>query len=287
MQNIIDDGWATLGGYRFSGRLTADTHRPAAAGSGRLRSTYRTLRMLLASSADGPVNWSVGGLHWATRADEHGYWSLSANQPLPLSPGWYPISSTIPHSSQAHVLVPDPHNQVGIISDIDDTILISDIFSKRKLVKHALTLPPEARLVVSGMPAFYRQLLAVNPNPALSPVFYVSATPRQLTDSLRRFLARHQFPQGVLMLKEVSRHSADPLFKQQAYKLERITQILHAFPEVKFVLIGDDGERDPATYAELQQQFPDRIESVWIRHVMPGPASELSAGQRYVAPLSV
>lgn len=278
-QNIIDDAWATPQGFRFSGRLTEDRHRPAHPEAGPAETLYRSTRLLFASSAEGTVSWSAGPLVWSTRADHHGYWALAANQPLELPPGWHSIASDIPASSPARLLVHDPKNRFGIISDIDDTILISHVPDKLTLLKNSLTRPPETRRAVPGMAALYARLAMQNTNPTATPIFYLSASPRQLTDSLRRFLAAGNFPPGVLMLKEIGRKSADPLTDQQAYKRERIEIILRAFPEVRFALFGDDGERDPETYADIHHRHPERIIGIWIRRVHPDPQRPKFEGQ--------
>ena len=282
LQNIVDDGWATTQGYRFSGRLT-ELRQPAAAGSGSWTTVYRNARMLLTSGEEGRVGWSVGDLRWQTRADDHGYWELQASQPLDLLPGWHLVTSDHPSNENAGLLVHDVRNRFGLISDIDDTILVSEVNRKARLLTNSLTVPPEDRIAVPGMAALYRGLLAQNAHPEVSPVFYVSASPRQLTDSVRRFLAYNDFPRGVLQLKEVDRESGESLTDQQAYKVQRITMILQAFPEVRFTLVGDDGEADPESFASLQALFPDQIAEVWIRRVHPDPDRIRHAGQEDLA----
>lgn len=285
LHNIVDDSWATAAGFGFSGRLVEARQGPRE-DSGLRSSLYRNSRLLFTSGEEGTVRWSVGAQRWQTRADDQGYWEFFTNQPLHgLTPGWHGISSTPPASSTAQLLVHDPANRIGLISDIDDTILVSDVNAKMKLLKNSLTVPPESREAVDGMAALYRAWTHRNPNPAATPIFYVSASPRQLTDSVRRFLAKQAFPPGVLQLKEVSSASTDPLLDQQAYKVGRISAILEAFPEVHFALLGDDGERDPESYAQLQQRFGAQILGIWIRRVNPDPKRAVLPGQRNLAEL--
>lgn len=146
-------------------------------------------------------------LEWSVRTDGDGYWELAMNRPLALTPGWHEITSEPAASSAAGLLVVDPENRVGIISDVDDTVLVSGVVEKRTLLKNSLTVPPERREAVPGMAALYHGLLRRNPRPEASAVFYVSASPKQLTDNLRGFLAGQGFPRGVLRLKEFSEAS--------------------------------------------------------------------------------
>jgi phosphatidate phosphatase APP1 len=287
--NVIDDAWATSKGLRFSGRLTEAHEGPKAQGS-KLSTLKRQAKQLLTSGEEGRVKWRVetktGVLEWQSRADDMGYWELHTNLPLPplaLAPGWHtlhsqPVASTlaqpVAHATHAAgLLVHDPHNTSGLISDIDDTILVTQVLDKAKLLKNSLTIAPESRQAVAGMAQLYRKLMDDLPNPAAAPVFYLSASPKQLSDSLRRFLAQHQFPRGVLQLREISPQpqTRDPLADTQNYKIQRIQAILDAFPGVRFLLIGDDAERDPEVYAHFQQMHPERLHSVWIRRIHPDP----------------
>jgi phosphatidate phosphatase APP1 len=135
------------------------------------------------------------------------------------------------------------------------------------------------------MAALYQAWVKKSPRPEATPVFYVSASPRQLSDGIRTFLRHNGFPRGVLQLKQVSRESTDPLTDQQAYKVQRISAIFKAFPGVRVALLGDDGERDPESYAQLQAQFPDQVAGIWIRHVNPDPKRARIAGQHDTADL--
>lgn len=302
IHNVLDDGWATAVSVRFSGRLT-EAHAGSKAEGGALSTLRRQAKNLLATGEEGRVAWRVGSLQWQTRADDLGYWEWRGNVPLPpaaLGAGWHTIQSDpvassagsagtpgVPPGHAAGLLVHDPRNTSGLISDIDDTILVTQVLDKPRLLKNTLTIPPESRQAVAGMAALYQRLASQLPDPTAAPLFYLSASPRQITDSVRRFLAHNQFPRGVLQLREVSTQarSRDPLTDTQAYKIQRIQAILDAFPEVRFVLVGDDAEHDPETYAHLQQTQPQRIHSVWIRRIHPDPARPRPAGQRDLAQL--
>ncbi len=284
LQSITDDAWLGAQGHHFSGRLTEVRPAPTE-DDGRLKTFYRNTRQLLTSGEEGSVSWRVGGFTWTTRADDHGYWEISANQILVLAPGWHEITTTPASASNGHLLVVDPRNTFGIISDIDDTIMISDVPQKDKLLRNSLAVPPEKREPVAGMAELYQRLLKQNPAPESAPLVYVSGSPKQLTENLRLFLHANQFPRGVLQLKEVLGTQGESLSDQQAYKLKRIKTILAAFPQVRFALFGDDGEHDPEIYAQIQKEFPARVTDVWIRRVHPDPLRARYDGQMDTAEL--
>ncbi len=267
-QNIVDDAWQGANGYHFSGRLT-EVHPAPSMQSGRMASLYRNLRMLFTSGEEGSVVCRVEAIRWSPRVDRRGNWIIFASQPLSLAAGWHEIETEPAASSRAGLLVADPRNTVGIISDIDDTILVSDVMSKRSLLKNSLTVPAEQRDAVPGMATLYGRLLKANAAPEASVVFYVSSSPRQLTDNLRRFLQVNGFPRGVLQLKGVGSGNGDSLGEHEGYKLRRIETILSAYPRLRFSFFGDDAERDPEIYAEVQKKHPAQVAGIWIRRINP------------------
>jgi phosphatidate phosphatase APP1 len=61
----------------------------------------------------------------------------------------------------------------------------------------------------------------------------------------------------------------DALFAHDDYKLGRLEQLATSFPGLRFLLVGDSGERDPEIYRAFQKKHPDRVVAVVIRKV-PG-----------------
>ena len=279
LQVIVDDAWSGATGCHFSGRLVE--RRLAEEGArGAGKRLYHNTRLLLTSGEEGFVTWRAAGHEWTTRADDDGYWTLAMNPAPVFAPGWHGIETEPERSSAAGLLVADPANRLGLISDLDDTIVVSEVMEKRVLLKNSLAVAPEDRVAVAGMAELYRRLLAKNVEPEAAAVFYVSASPRQLTDNLRAFLKKNGFPRGVLRLKELSETSEDSLTgDQRAYKRRTLEEIFRAYPKVRFALFGDDGEQDPEIYAELQEKFPGQIEGVWIRRIHPDAARARFAGQ--------
>jgi phosphatidate phosphatase APP1 len=286
LHTIIDDGWVGAQGFHFSGRLT-EVRRGAEKGASKWSAFYRSTRMLFTSGEEGAVTWRVGTMEWTTRADDHGYWELTANTPLGLAPGWHEIEAVPSASSAAGLLVPDPRNALGIISDIDDTILVSEVISKRRLLSNSLMVAAEDRSAVPGLADLYKRISKKNPASESTPIFYVSGSPRQLTDNIRRFLKANGFPRGVLQLKEISTERGDSLLDTPAYKRKHIDKILASFPGVKFMLIGDDGEHDPEIFAAVAEKYPERVEGVWIRRVHDDLTRAKFAGQRDLTELLV
>jgi phosphatidate phosphatase APP1 len=169
------------------------------------------------------------------------------------------------------LIVPND-NVAGLISDLDDTILVSEVNSTRRLLAKTMLGNPLQREAVPGTAELYRTLAGRNPDPAAAPTFYLSASPRQLHGSIQAFLDHNGFPRGVLITKRVTNDAtSEPLRDQVAYKIAKIEEILRRLPDVRFTLIGDDGERDPEVYRQIRERHPARVAAIWIRRVHPDP----------------
>jgi phosphatidate phosphatase APP1 len=88
----------------------------------------------------------------------------------------------------------------------------------------------------------------------------VSGSPVQISDRVEAFLRHNRFPDFGLYLRHLG---PDTL---QDYKQPVIRRLLHQFAQPA-VLIGDSGEHDPEVYREIRQEFPGRVQVVFIRDV--------------------
>ncbi|MBI3270259.1 MAG: DUF2183 domain-containing protein [Planctomycetes bacterium] len=167
---------------------------------------------------------------------------------------------------QVHVL--DTAVRYAVITDIDDTLVQSIVTRKVVLLfntflKNARTMTP-----VPGTSRLY-QLLA-EPAPGVrNPVFYLSASPMNLHARLRYYLELHQYPVGPVLLKNLNLIGGDSLFDQTTYKLGRLRELFGAYPDLRFLCFGDNGERDPEIYAQLRREFPGRVLFTGIRLCTP------------------
>ena len=99
---------------------------------------------------------------------------------------------------------------------------------------------------------------------------YVSGSPWQLYVPLVEFLRTEGLPTGSFDLEHF--RLKDPsalgiLQSQQATKLQAIEPIMEAFPERRFILIGDSGEQDPGIYTKVARDHGQQVVAVFIRNV--------------------
>ena len=157
-----------------------------------------------------------------------------------------------------------PSEGVSIISDIDDTLKVTNYLNKKEFYKNSFLRPFKA---VDGMQLLLSKCKRHSNNCC---IHYGSASPYQLYEELSNFFKEEGFPDATFHLKRIRIKDkslfqlfADPL----EYKLKQIEPILTMFPKRTFILIGDSGERDPEVYKELFVRYPDQIEKIWIRNV--------------------
>ncbi len=160
--------------------------------------------------------------------------------------------------------------EYGIVSDIDDTLLVShstDFLRKLSLLlrKNAYT-----RLPFAGAVPFYQALHHGRTGRAQNPFFYVSSSEWGLYDLLTDFCALRNIPKGVFLLRTLPnsfRRYLKYQFGNHQHKYYRIAEIMKAYPLLSFVLIGDSGQRDPEIYRRVVEQFPTRVLAIYIRDV--------------------
>ncbi len=162
-------------------------------------------------------------------------------------------------------------SQYGVISDIDDTILIShstDIAKKLRLMllKNAVT-----RLPFEGVKSFYRALSkGTSDTQICNPIFYVSSSEWNLYDLLATFCQHQNIPRGPFLLREV-RINFTRMWKSgggnHGHKIEKIRHILSFHPDKEFILIGDSGQQDAELYGQIALECEGRIKSIYIRDV--------------------
>jgi len=154
-----------------------------------------------------------------------------------------------------------PETGVSVISDIDDTIKISDVLDKKELLKNTFVKP---YITTQGFPEYYKELEKQG-----AYFHYVSASPWQLQPSLKPFMDAH-YPKGTISLRNFRLKDSSLLaFLQPSteYKIAQIESIIERYPKHQFILIGDSGEHDPEVYAKIYKQFPQNIKSIQIRSV--------------------
>ena len=186
--------------------------------------------------------------------------------------GWLTFRAVSPeHTGTGRVRLLSPEG-LSVISDIDDTIKITEI-------------PAGHEIVVRN--TFFRDFRAA---PVMAEMYqglgdasfhYVSGGPWQLFKPLSSFLwgPSGGFPEGTFHMKNIRKNllnsdtwkdlielaGGNATFDQ---KVAQVSEIMEKFPARNFILVGDSGEWDPEVYAHIRISFPKQVQEIRIRDVV-------------------
>lgn len=159
--------------------------------------------------------------------------------------------------------------QYGIITDIDDTILQTDVTSRFKLRAMYWTFLKNAtsRRAFQQVSAFFQALQLGHNSKGRNPFFYVSNSPWNLYDLLVEFLSLNYMPKGPVLLRDLGLPYGERPEAYRGHKLTQIERIMQIYAHLPFVLVGDSGEHDIDNYLTIAKEYPDRVKAIYIRDV--------------------
>ncbi len=196
---------------------------------------------------------------------------IDAMVPASLTPGWHTVSLRAWNSetAEAPVNIVDPKATLGVISDVDDTILITALPKPLVAAWNSFVVDEHARSATPGMSVMLDHLVAANPG---APVVYLSTGAWNAAPALSRFLARNLYPMGPLLLTDWG-PTHDRWFRSgKEHKRRELRRLSDEFPKIRWVLFGDDGQHDEALYHEFATLHPEQVAAVAIRQLSVGEA---------------
>ncbi|MFP4345340.1 MAG: App1 family protein [Anaerolineales bacterium] len=217
--------------------------------------------------------------------DEEGMFEvwLEPNHPLPTDQMWHevefellePLPEEQEHPARAtgKVLVPPKSARYVVVSDIDDTVIRMEVGHLIQMMRELFLGNARTRLPFPGVAALYRAFHAGASGTERNPLLYVSSSPWNLYDLLVDFFNLHDIPVGpVLFLRNygITEEEILPL-DNRAYKLGAIRNMLDTYGDMPFILIGDSSQQDPEIYAEIVDEYPERVLGIYVRNVTRTP----------------
>lgn len=203
----------------------------------------------------------VAGPTEDTLTDSEGYFTLSL--PRPTQTGWIDVPvMAAGYETKLPVLVPRADAQFGIISDIDDTVMLTKAWSLPLNLWTTLRGRPHTRYVFPDAV----ELLDLLGQGGRNPVYYVSSGPWNLLPFLEEVFWLNNLPRGPMFLRDWGLRADQPLaVPAPLHKGQAIDTVLAANPALDFMLIGDTGQHDAAIYLDAARRHPGRIRSVVLR----------------------
>ncbi|PAM91749.1 hypothetical protein B4N84_23245 [Flavobacterium sp. IR1] len=172
-------------------------------------------------------------------------------------------------TSKASFIRPHKGN-LGIISDIDDTFLISHTQNIFKKIYILLFRNVNDRKVFNDVVPHYQALSSAGRNnkEEQNAFFYISSSEWNLYRFIAKFTKIHQLPRAVILLKDIKRGITDFFMSGRGnhdHKFDKIKHVLEFYPNLKYVLLGDDSQHDPVLYESICKIFPLTVKAVYIR----------------------
>ncbi|WP_349740150.1 App1 family protein [Maribacter sp.] len=216
--------------------------------------------------------------------DDDGYYLIDENieglQSLANDEGWVTFELSFSNTKlkreillqnrfPGEMLIPSIYAKFGVISDIDDTILHTGVVSslKWKVIINTMFKRATKRLQLEGASDFYTKLHQGKTGQEANPIFYVSHSPWNLYRYLELFLKTNNFPKGPILLRSMASFKRRSKSDEKPQKQKEINNLLKAYPNLPFILIGDSGEKDGDIYQEVSTLFPGRIKAIYLRSV--------------------
>ncbi len=220
------------------------------------------------------VTLTFGDLEVTTKTLDDGYFRFSIPYTKKLDPGWHPYQVVCKLYDfgivECSELLKPFEGRVGVISDIDDTFLVSHSDSFFKKLYVLLLRNINRRKVFDDVVPHYQALSRAGQESeeASNSFFYVSSSEWNLYEFIDSFVRMHQLPKGIFKLKKIKTGISDFLFTGRGshdHKFEEIKDIISFYPKLKYILLGDDSQKDPYLYERIAKVFPESIKAVYIR----------------------
>jgi phosphatidate phosphatase APP1 len=221
-------------------------------------------RFLTLESPGAEVAVEVAGQRTVVRSDDDGLIDVTLEIDLPDA-GALPVVLRVgSRESVASVHLASPDAARGVVCDIDDTVLVTGITTPLRAAWRTFVQPMTQRQAVPGMVLLLRELTAGAPH---VPVVYLSNGPWNLAGPLGRFLERSGYPPGALLLTDWGPTPTRWFRDGRSHKRAALQRLAADLPGVRWTLVGDTGEHDPALYEEFARAQPDRVRAVLLRDV--------------------
>jgi phosphatidate phosphatase APP1 len=196
---------------------------------------------------------------------------LDVRVEVDLEPGWHIATVSCEGSLpvDAPVYVIDPDVRFGIVSDIDDTVMVTSLPRPFLAAWNTFVLNEHARRPVPGMSVLYERLQR---SAGGCPVIYLSTGAWNVAPTLSRFLSRNLYPSGPLLLTDWG-PTHDRFFRSgREHKHASLERLAAEFPHMRWLLVGDDGQHDEELYGGFLHEHPDSVAAVAIRQLSPSEA---------------
>ena len=235
-------------------------------------SVIKMFQMKTQANADVYLKHNNSKIHTKTLID--GYFKFCVTLDQNANYGWIDYEVSIVYKNKT-ITTQDsyirPHKgNLGVISDIDDTFLVSHTLNPFKKLYVLLFKNVNKRKIYDDVVAHYQALSTAGREnkEEFNAFFYVSSSEWNLYRFITKLAEIHQLPKAVLLLKDIKTSLADFFITGRGnhnHKFDKIKHILEFYPNLEYVLLGDDSQHDPFLYEAICKIFPVTVKAVYIR----------------------
>ncbi|TRD22084.1 phosphatase domain-containing protein [Palleronia caenipelagi] len=268
-------GYSAEGGIVLRGRVLASLRRTTPDPTQSRWQNLREMAALFMTDEVSGVRVTAPTYNVSALSDEEGYFSMVV--PVEMAAGPHHVLLEIESDPSSRVMAPvqvtGPGATIGVISDIDDTVMQTGAHSLAKNLWTTFTGSALSRHVYPDAVVLLDHLSDHGRNP----VFFVSSSPWNLHAFLVSVFDRAGLVFAPLFLRDLGLSESQFITPQGGHgghKGQAIDQIMSANPGLPFVLIGDTGQHDAHVYLDACHRHGGRIKAVVLREPVPGTSDD-------------
>ncbi|WP_165069937.1 App1 family protein [Marisediminicola senii] len=262
---VPHSGYASDQHARVLGRIVL---APASVDPGASRGIPGWRRLLTLECPGAQVRIQLGDTTTTATSDAAGIIDTRVPLDSPLTPGTATVHFRVGERDEAaatiHVFSAAPVR--GVICDIDDTVWITGLAHPLRAAWRTLRGSSSTRQIVPGMSRVITTAIDGQVDPG---VVYLSNGPWNFAGPVARFLQRHDFPAGALLMTDWGITPKRWFRDGQDHKSTALRRLVEELPHISWVLVGDDGEHDPELYKDLANDHPAHVAVIALRQVLP------------------
>jgi len=239
------------------------------------RNTRWVIRMFrVKTQANASVYLDLNGSKIHTKTLDDGYFKFSIPLRKEFGYGWIDYQVSLFHEDEEitakGTFIRPYEGNLGFISDIDDTFLVSHTRNPLKKLYILLFRNLKDRKIFADVVPHYQALSTAGRNnkDEQNAFFFVSSSEWNLYRFIIDFTELHELPRAVLLLKDIKTSLTDFFITGRGdhnHKFEKIKHILEFYPHLTYTLLGDDSQADPILYETICKIFPVNVKAVYIR----------------------
>ncbi len=257
-------------------------------------SVIKMFQMKTQANADVYLKHNNSKIHTKTLMD--GYFKFCVPLDQDTTYGWIDYEVSVIYKNKT-ITTQDsyirPHKgNLGVISDIDDTFLVSHTLNPFKKLYVLLFKNIYKRKIFDDVVTHYQALSTAGREnkEEFNAFFYVSSSEWNLYRFITKFTEIHQLPKAVLLLKDIKTSLTDFFMTGRGnhnHKFDKIKHILEFYPNLEYVLLGDDSQHDPFLYEAICKIFPVTVKAVYIRQTGAFKKEKVTAVMKNLETLDV